>query len=177
MYWIDLFLGLEGIEFLLDNFDIYSIKDIKILTSLYNNENQINEELHNQIKEFQRKMKEKGISLQIRIVSSKIAYQKVSHDRFILSENVKYNVPSFTTVTKGRFSEIKKTTNSIPFEEYWNQKDSIDIINNWIEIKNIIFRSRKLYNTICSNCKEHFQIHFKPDGIRPIYCTKCRSRH
>jgi hypothetical protein len=83
LYWIDLFLGLEGIEFLLDSFDISSIKDIKILTSLYNNENQINEELHSQVTEFQRKMKEKGISLQIRIVSSKIAYQKVSHDRFI----------------------------------------------------------------------------------------------
>ena len=47
-----------------------------------------------------------------------------------LFENIKYNVPSFTTVVKGRFSEIKKTNNDIPYEDYWDERDSLDIVKD-----------------------------------------------
>jgi hypothetical protein len=43
IHWIDLFFNKEGLEFLMDSFDTQSVKEIKLLTSLYNNnENQIN---------------------------------------------------------------------------------------------------------------------------------------
>ena len=64
----------------------------------------------------------------MRVVSTKVGYNKVPYGRFIIAENVKYNVPSFTTITKGCFSEIKTTTNDIPFNDYWNDTDSLDII-------------------------------------------------
>lgn len=63
----------------------------------------------------------------MRVVSTKAGYNKVPYDLFIIAENVKYNVPSFATITKGRFSKIKTTTNDIPFNDYWNDTDSLDM--------------------------------------------------
>jgi CxxC-x17-CxxC domain-containing protein len=177
LYWIDLFLGKEGLEFLIDSFDLQSIKEIKVLSSLYNNENQINEELRNQFDLFQKEMKQKGISLEMRLVSTKAAYESVPHDRFLIGQNIKYNVPSFTTVMKGRFSEIKKTTNDVTFMDYWNNKDSLDLINDWSKIKDILERIRKVYEVVCYACGKLTHITFKPDGRRPVYCKQCLIKH
>ena len=121
-------------------------------------------------------MKQKGISIEMRLISTKNAYDRIAHDRFIIGGNTKYNVPSFTTVAKGRFSEIKKTTNEIPFMEYWNHKDSLDIVEDWFKIKHILDKTTKrIYNAICSSCKKEIKVPFKPDGVRPVYCTDCRK--
>lgn len=129
----------------MDSFDHQSIKEIKVLSSLYNNENQINEELRNQFNLFQKEMKQRGISLEMRLASTKAEYEEISHDRFLIGQNIKYNVPSFTTVMKGRFSEIKKTNNDIPFEDYWNRKDCLDIIKDWSRIKHLLSIPRRIY--------------------------------
>ncbi len=57
------------------------------------------------------------------------------HDRFIVAQNVTYNVPSPTTVNLGQYSEIKKSTADVPFDEWWNSTESIDILQNWDKIK------------------------------------------
>jgi len=49
----------------MDSFNHQNIKEIKILTSLYNNENQISEELRNRFAQFQKEMEQKGISLEM----------------------------------------------------------------------------------------------------------------
>jgi CxxC-x17-CxxC domain-containing protein len=176
IYWIDLFLGQEGLEFLMDSFDHHNVKEIKILTSLYNNDNQIDEEFRNRCAQFQKEMGHNGISLELRLVSTKIAYDTVPHDRFIIGQNIKYNVPSFTTIIKGRFSEIKKTVNDIPFMNYWNNTDSLDLIKDWTKIGDIVDKMRRLYEVNCSSCGKLTQVNFKPDGIRPVYCKECLIR-
>jgi type I restriction enzyme R subunit len=174
LYWMDLFIGKEGLEFLIDSFDHQNIKEIKIFTSLYNNENQINAELRDRFEEFQKEMKQKGISLEMRLVSTRNEYDRVAHDRFIIGENIKYNVPSFTTIKKGRFSEIKRTTNDIPFKDYWNDKDCLDITKDWSKIKEILDKTINVtYNTICPTCGKEFQSSFKPSSSRPVYCPDC----
>ena len=135
IYWIDRYIGKDGLEFLMDSFNQQTVKEIKILTSLYNNEYQINELLNVRFVRYQVELAKKGIFCEMRVLASKNAYDHVSHDRFIIGANVKYNVPSFTTIIKGGFSEIKKTGNPIPFIEYWNDKDALDIVSDWEKIK------------------------------------------
>ena len=119
-------------------------------------------------------MKQKGISLEMRLISTKTGYDKVPHDRFIIAENVKYNLPSFTTITKGRFSEIKTTTNDIPFEDYWNHTDSLDILIDWPKIKDVLDKIvKRMYGAVCSRCNKEIEVSFKPDGVRPVYFTDC----
>jgi hypothetical protein len=105
LYWMDLYIGKEGLEFLIDSFNKQSVKQVKLLTGLYNNENQINAELHDRFEKFQKEMKQKGISFEMQLIPTKNTYERVAHDRFIMGENIKYNVASFTTVIRGRFSE------------------------------------------------------------------------
>lgn len=92
-------------------------------------------------------------------------------DRFIIAENVEYNVPPFTTIVKGKLSEIKRTTNSIPFEDYWNDKDSFDIVRDWTKIKSLLG-----FLAVCSNCHRHFYVSYKLYGINPVYCNQCRQK-
>ncbi len=178
VHWLDLYIGQEGLEFLVDSFDHQNVKDIKLLSSLHNNENQINVELRDRFDQFKKELEGKGISLEMKVISTKSAYDMVAHDRFIIGENAKYNVPSFTTVVKGRFSEIKKTTNDIPFIDYWNDKDSLDIMKDWLKVKNILDKkTRTMYEACCSDCDKKVQVPFKPDGVRPVYCVDCRRGH
>ncbi|HET6717057.1 MAG TPA: CxxC-x17-CxxC domain-containing protein [Nitrososphaeraceae archaeon] len=118
-------------------------------------------------------MKLKGISLEMRLVSTKDAYEKVSHDRFIIGQNIKYNVPSYTTLATGRFSEIKRTNNYVAFMDYWNNKDSLDIIKDWPKIKDTLDKTRRAYEIICSSCGKKAYVKFRPDGYRPVYCEDC----
>ncbi|HKI07815.1 MAG TPA: CxxC-x17-CxxC domain-containing protein [Nitrososphaeraceae archaeon] len=109
----------------------------------------------------------------MRLVSTKDAYEKVSHDRFIIGQNIKYNVPSYTTLAKGRFSEIKKTNNYVPFIDYWNNKDSLDILKDWPRIRDTLDKTKRVYETICSSCGKTAYLKFKPNGYRPAYCDDC----
>jgi CxxC-x17-CxxC domain-containing protein len=110
----------------------------------------------------------------MRLVSTKDAYDRTAHDRFIIGENIKFNVPSFTTIMKGSFSEIKETTNHIPFIDYWNEKDSLDIVKDWLKIKDILDQvGKRSYSATCSICNKGIEVYFKPDGVRPVYCNNC----
>ncbi|MFC1632959.1 CxxC-x17-CxxC domain-containing protein [Patescibacteria group bacterium] len=33
--------------------------------------------------------------------------------------------------------------------------------------------NRELYNAVCSSCNKAFEVPFKPDGVRPVYCKDC----
>ena len=54
------------------------------------------------------------------------------HDRWILSKNICYNLPSSGIFARAQYSEIKQTDNIIPFDDWWNK--SLDIIKDWEEI-------------------------------------------
>jgi hypothetical protein len=58
------------------------------------------------------------------------------HDRWILSKNASFNIPSPDVVARGQYSEVKKTNNTLPFEDMW--KNSLDIISDWTKIDKII---------------------------------------
>jgi CxxC-x17-CxxC domain-containing protein len=174
IYWIDRYVGKDGLEFLLDAFNHDTIKQIKIISSIYNNEYQINDSLKDRFSKFQTELAAKGISVEMRVATTKGAYDRISHDRFIIGENVKYNVPSFSTVAKGGFSEMKKTKNIIPFDDYWNDKEVLDIVKNWAVIKEILRNSKRTYDVQCVKCGTRFDVTFKPREGQKLYCKKCR---
>jgi len=58
---------------------------------------------------------------------------KAIHDRWIISQNVCYNLPSPDIVARGQYSEIKATSYRPPFVEWW--QNSIDIATEWNEIE------------------------------------------
>ncbi len=170
--WLDMYLNREGLDFMIDNFDKKEVKEIKLLSSLYGNEISINERLLEQFKAYQQELQKDGISLEMKVVTTKDGHDKVAHDRYLLGDNVKFNVPSFTLVLKGRFSEIKKTENEIPFNEYWNDKDSLDLVKDWEKIKHL-----GTFDVTCSDCGIKTTVPFRPDGKRPVYCKDCFRNH
>jgi type I restriction enzyme R subunit len=172
VHLIDMYFNSDGVDFVLDSVDKKSIKEIKILSSLYDNEYAITEKLYQNFKANQAELGRAGISLEMRVISSKAGHDRVSHDRFLLAENIRYNIPSYTTIIKGRFSEFKRTTNDIPFEKYWNDPDSLDLVRDWDKIRKLT-----TFDVTCSDCGAQTQVHFKPDGKRPVYCSTCYQKH
>ena len=113
--WIDRYFGIDTLEFLMDGFDKESVKEINILTSLY--QAGLTLELHNKFKNFSKEMKKLNINCILRIITNKELHFEI-HDRIIEGMNVVYNVPSAKQVNLGQYSEIKKTRNRPPFIEW-----------------------------------------------------------
>jgi CxxC-x17-CxxC domain-containing protein len=80
-------------------------------------------------------------------------------------------VPSFSTVVRGGFSEIKKTKNIIPFDDYWNDKEVLDLVKYWDVIKG----TKRAYEVKCAKCGFQFEVTFKPREGQKLYCRKCRT--
>ena len=58
-------------------------------------------------------------------------------------------------------------------EKYCVEKNTIEEkIQRWSGL----FEEKKepvLFNSICSVCGKDVKVHFKPDGVRPVYCKDC----
>ena len=130
--WVDRYFNYEGLEFLMHALNLQDVKYVKILTSVY--QNGVNEKFYNEFKKFQNELKTKGITCEMQVIMTKDLNRQM-HDRYIIAENVTYNVPSPTTINMGQFSEIIKSTADVPFDEWWNSSESIDIIQNWDKVK------------------------------------------
>jgi hypothetical protein len=57
------------------------------------------------------------------------------HDRWIISKNNSFNIPSPDVVGRGQYSEVKKTENITLFDDWWN--NSLDIVDDWNRIQNL----------------------------------------
>jgi len=132
LYWVDRYFNYEGLEFLTHALNMQDVKHVKILTSVY--QNGVNQKLYSEFEKFQKELKTKGITCEMQVIMTKDLHRQM-HDRFIVAENVTYNVPSPTTVNLGQYSEIKKSSAAVPFDEWWDSTESIDIIKNWDKIK------------------------------------------
>jgi len=130
--WVDRYFNYEGLEFLMHALNMQDVKHVKILTSVY--QNGVNDKFYNEFKKFQNELKNKGITCEMQVIITKDLHRQI-HDRYIIAENITYNVPSPTTVNMGQFSEISKSTVDVPFDEWWDNAESIDIIQNWDKIK------------------------------------------
>ena len=57
------------------------------------------------------------------------------HDRWIISKDNSFNIPSPDVVARGQYSEVKRTENRPPFDDWWDM--SLDLIDDWNRIQSI----------------------------------------
>lgn len=130
IYWIDKYFSSVGLKLLSQALDTKRVKQIKILTSI----DKVDGKLKDLFKDFKAELKNKGISCKMRVITDNKIKSNI-HDRWIISKNKCFNVPSTDTLARGQYSEVKETINKPPFVDWWNS--SKDIVNDWDEIKNI----------------------------------------
>jgi hypothetical protein len=51
---------------------------------------------------------------------------------WLITEDVIYNIPPINTLYQGQYSEINKTENTPPFNEWWEQGK--ELVSDWNEI-------------------------------------------
>lgn len=171
----------------LENTDV---KEIRILTSLINMQNQISPKFKNLFEKFKTELKEDwDIDCQMKVMSSEELTDKI-HDRFYLSSRPEI---SFTV---GSTSYLFERTNTISrlhdveggklpdFDAWWNDKDALDIIEDWDQISKQVNSSlqskTKNKNYVCSNPSCKTPIRFVPPHViekgLPILCPECRQK-
>lgn len=82
-------------------------------------------------KDFRDEFALKGIICEMRVITD-VRIRNSFHDRWIISRNVCYNMPSVDTIMRGQYSEIKETEHKPPFEEWWEA--STDIMDGWNQL-------------------------------------------
>lgn len=130
--WFDPYFTKNGFDVLLEA-ENESIKRIRILSGI----KQTNERLRNHFQRFRDELNKKSINVEFRILMGR-SIEEI-HDRWMISSNKKFNVPSLNTIYRGQWSEIKETSNNFPFEKYWNEGK--DLIKDWEEISKVLNRN------------------------------------
>ena len=117
-------------ELLVQSLDKSKVKTVKILTSI----DKADESLRRLFKDFRNEMKINQILCEMRVmVDSKL--KSSIHDRWIISKDNSFNIPSPDVVVRGQYSEVKRTENIPPFDGWWDM--SLDIIDDWNRIQSI----------------------------------------
>ena len=119
IYWIDKYFSKVGLDWLSESLDTGKVKDIKILMSL----EKVDKIILSLYKDFKKELKDAGANCELRVIDSKLNTN--IHDRWIISENLCYNIPSTDTIARGQYSEVKRTVNFPPFKEWWEKSKDI----------------------------------------------------
>ena len=120
IYWIDKYFSKIGLELLSDSINIEKVKVVKILMS----NDKIDDKLKNSFRDFKQELKSSNVVCELRVISDNKIKSSI-HDRWLISEDSCFNVPSTDTLARGQYSEIKKTPNSPPFENWWDESTDI----------------------------------------------------
>ena len=83
-----------------------------------------NEKFISLYKDLREELKNDGVRCELRVIIDNKLKADI-HDRWIISENLCYNMPSTDTVARGQYSEVKRTPNFPPFDEWWNKSQGI----------------------------------------------------
>jgi hypothetical protein len=129
IHWVDKYFSAVGLRFLYYSMNKDTVSDVKILLS----SEKANENLRHYFGTFRDELKSEGVDCQMRVIVDREIKTEI-HDRYVISRNVTFNVPSVDTAEIGQFSEIKKSTISLPFDRWWS--NSLDIFSQWNEIRN-----------------------------------------
>jgi hypothetical protein len=128
LFYVDKYFTADGLRFLSNYVDSSRTKSIKILMAI----DYATEDFRDLFKAFQKSFGNKGVTCELRVMSPEL--RRDLHDRWILSKNKNYSIPSPQTIERGQWSAINETKNVPPFEQWW--ASSKDIINDWSYIRN-----------------------------------------
>ncbi|WP_248896091.1 GmrSD restriction endonuclease domain-containing protein [Haloplanus halobius] len=130
LYWFDKYFTRKGLEYIIQEIDTDDIDEVRILTGTP----QTDHNLRADFERFKEELEEKGINAEMRVISGDTAAE--IHDRWLISENHAYNIPSINTIGRGQYAEITEAASRPPFEEWWNKGN--DILEDWNEVQRII---------------------------------------
>lgn len=131
IYWADKYFSQAGLEHLSESVNKDKVKEIKVITSI----DKANLKFRDLFKDFRDEFKNKGIKAELRVIVDSELKDRI-HDRWIITKGQCFNIPSPDTIERGQFSEIKKTDNRPPFQDWWS--NTKDIILEWDEIAKYI---------------------------------------
>jgi hypothetical protein len=120
IYWVDKYFSRAGLDWLSESLNSSKVKNIKILMSLEN----VDEKFISLYKDLKKELKSDGVECELRVIIDNKLKADI-HDRWIISENLCYNTPSTDTVARGQYSEVKRTANFPPFDEWWKKSKNI----------------------------------------------------
>ena len=83
-----------------------------------------------------------------------------THNRYILSSNLGYDVPSFDAIRKGQNSTINPLESKIlahktrQFLGYWEKQQVVDLVKDWKKINEFLEKTgnAKSYRRNCKKC-------------------------
>jgi hypothetical protein len=113
--WADLHFSARALEELIVTLDPAVVRVVRILSGLAN----VNDRAKKDFERFCDELKQKGIVAEWRTLPD------FAHDRFIITKSACYNVPPINSLLKGSYSEILKTPNRPPFDEWWKKASPI----------------------------------------------------
>lgn len=128
IWWLDRHFAAKGFEPLIESIDANKVQEIRILSG----NSHVDENMKKDFKRFKEEMKRRGINTECRIILDKTIFHDI-HDRWIISNNVTYNVPPINSIYKGQFSEINITDKQPPFEKWWIS--ATELFSGWNKIQ------------------------------------------
>jgi len=127
LYWIDKYFAVSHLDILMDATAKANLEKVKILISL----KYADIKMRDNFKRFKEEMENKGIHSEMRVVIDSKIYGQY-HDRWLISNNINYNLMSVDVAKRGQYAELKPTENKPPVDVWWEK--SLDIISQWNEI-------------------------------------------
>lgn len=106
IYWIDKHFQKEALEIIWDIADVNKIKEVVILSLSL--EQTTNKSAKKSYKKLKKELNNKGIKLKWFIIDSKLI--KDTHDRWILTKTIGWNLPNCNSIFSSQRSEIHETT-------------------------------------------------------------------
>jgi hypothetical protein len=120
IYWVDKYFSRAGLDWLSESLNTSKVKNIKILMS----SEKVNEKFKSLYKDLKEELINNCVKCELRVIIDNKLKADI-HDRWIISENLCYNMPSTDTVARGQYSEVKRTANFPPFDEWWHKSEDI----------------------------------------------------
>lgn len=122
IWWVDPHFDKAGLDPLSEVADVTRIAEIRILTGAKPSPT----DARNAYLPFKSEMEALGIKVEIRHIAKP---DLALHDRFIIGENLAWNVPPLAVVTgKGSYSQFTRIDTPPPFAAWWDKGSPIDSI-------------------------------------------------
>ena len=176
IFWVDRYHDKESMKILISSFDQTKVKDIKIIASGFAG-GTIDYELYNYIQSITKEF-ENDISLSFKIITNRDTHRD-THNRYILSSNVGFDVPSIDAIQKGQDSTINPLEPKIlehkkeVFLKNWENEQVLDIVKDWQKVSKFLEENgnAKSYRRECQKCKNVFTC--KPQFRDNPTCLEC----
>lgn len=122
VYWVDKHFRKEGFELIIDGISAERVTSFKIISSQVN----VTKSAYEEYIMLKEELGNRNIVLEWYIIDN-VNFKW--HDRWILSDNIKYNVPPVLAVIRGQRSEMLKTESKIDISEFMQSAIRIEEYN------------------------------------------------